>query len=89
MSLKPWPDGTPDTVRHDVIQRFIQDMSIEAKVHDVTRYGARVKKVVKDGAEWKITWSTPQVGLQSETSEFEQVSVSHCRDLTGSRANHR
>ncbi|GAB1202678.1 Flavin-containing monooxygenase ustF2 [Aspergillus pseudonomiae] len=74
VSLKPWPDGTPDTVRHDVIQRFIQDMSIEAKVHDVTRYGARVKKVVKDGAEWKITWSTPQVGMQSETSEFEQVS---------------
>ena len=66
-------------MRHDVIQRFIQEMSTEAKVHHITTYGARVTKLVKDGSEWRITWSTPQVGRESEIIEVKRESVSYYR----------
>lgn len=54
-------------------------MSTEAKVHHITTYGARVKKLVKDGSEWRITWSTPQVGIESKIIEVKQESVSYYR----------
>lgn len=58
VKLNEWPPGTPDFVNHRVLEKYIQDTSRKSHVDQVTRYGARVTSVRKDGAAWHITWST-------------------------------
>ncbi|KAH8695134.1 pantothenate transporter [Talaromyces proteolyticus] len=57
-TLNAWPDGTPDVVNHDVIQKYIQDTSRKTGVEDVTVWGARVTDLRKDGSTWHVKWTT-------------------------------
>ena len=45
-------------MRHYVLKDYIQDTSKKAGVDDVTKFGARVDRVYKDGSTWTVEWST-------------------------------
>lgn len=55
-TLLHWPEGTPDHVTHNDIERYIQALARETGTHDVTLYNTRVEEAIKDqetGA-WKV-----------------------------------
>jgi hypothetical protein len=56
--LNTWPKGTEPYVRHFVLKDYIQDTAKKAGVDDVTKYGAQVTKVYKEGSKWTVKWST-------------------------------
>ncbi|CRG86288.1 Flavin-containing monooxygenase FMO GS-OX-like 4 [Talaromyces islandicus] len=72
-TLNAWPEGTPDFVDHGVIKEYIQDTSIKTGVHNVTRWGARVVDLQKEGTEWKVTWSVLPADAENGNAE-EQLS---------------
>jgi hypothetical protein len=45
-------------VRHFVLRDYIQDTAKKAGVDNVTKYGAQVTKVYKEGSTWTVKWST-------------------------------
>lgn len=75
VKLNAWPEGTPDFVSHSVMKEYIQDTSSKAGVHDITIYGARVKKIVKQGRNWEVAWSRLEQESQG-VKEVEQIWVS-------------
>jgi hypothetical protein len=56
--LNTWPEGTAPFVRHFVLRDYIQDTAKKAGVDNVTKYGAQVTKVYKEGSTWTVKWST-------------------------------
>lgn len=56
--LNAWPEGTGPFVRHNVLKDYIQDTSQKAGVDNVTKFGARVDRVYKNGSTWNVHWST-------------------------------
>ncbi|KAJ5295852.1 hypothetical protein PENANT_c001G06505 [Penicillium antarcticum] len=56
--LNTWPAGTAPFVRHFVLKDYIQDTAKKAGVDGVTKYGAQVTKVYKEGSTWTVKWST-------------------------------
>jgi hypothetical protein len=45
-------------VKHHVLKEYIQDTSSKAGVDDITKFGARVTRVHKDGPTWTVHWTT-------------------------------
>ncbi|CAG7946160.1 unnamed protein product [Penicillium salamii] len=56
--LNAWPEGTGPFVRHNVLKDYIQDTSQKAGVDNITKFGARVDRVYKNGSTWNVHWST-------------------------------
>ncbi|KAJ6068767.1 hypothetical protein N7499_010654 [Penicillium canescens] len=56
--LNTWPEGTAPFVRHFVLRDYIQDTAKKAGVDNVTKYGAQVTKIYKEGSTWTVKWST-------------------------------
>ncbi|KAJ5050138.1 hypothetical protein NUH16_008676 [Penicillium rubens] len=56
--LNAWPEGTAHFVKHYVLKEYIQDTSKKAGVDDITKFGARVNRVHKDGPTWTVHWTT-------------------------------
>jgi ACS family pantothenate transporter-like MFS transporter len=75
-TLNTWPEGTGPFVRHYVLKDYIQDTSKKAGVNDVTKYGARVDRVHKDGSTWTVHWSTLSDADQ-DLVEKQESAVSH------------
>ncbi|KAJ5559155.1 Dimethylaniline monooxygenase N-oxide-forming [Penicillium sp. DV-2018c] len=77
--LNKWPEGTALYVKHHVIKEYIQDTSKKAGVEHVTKYGARVTRVHKDGSKWTVHWTTlsDDEGLveSQESAMFDSVIV--------------
>ncbi|KXG52892.1 Dimethylaniline monooxygenase, N-oxide-forming [Penicillium griseofulvum] len=78
-TLNAWPEGTPHFVKHHVLKEYIQDTSTKAGVDDITKYGARVTRVYKDGPTWTVHWSTLSNGQdpveKNESATFDSVIV--------------
>ena len=45
-------------MKHHVLKDYIQDTSKKAGVDAVTKFGARVDRVHKDGSKWTVHWTT-------------------------------
>ncbi|KAJ5178633.1 uncharacterized protein N7500_001332 [Penicillium coprophilum] len=77
--LNAWPEGTAHFVKHHVLKDYIQDTSNKAGVDDITKYGARVTRVYKDGPTWTVHWCTLSEGHDSvdkeESATFHSVIV--------------
>ncbi|KAJ5423190.1 Dimethylaniline monooxygenase N-oxide-forming [Penicillium cf. griseofulvum] len=77
--LNAWPEGTAHFVKHHVLKEYIQDTSTKAGVNDITKYGARVTRVYKDGPTWTVHWSTLSKGQDpvenKESATFDSVIV--------------
>ncbi|CAG7938680.1 unnamed protein product [Penicillium nalgiovense] len=77
--LNAWPEGTAPFVKHHVIKEYIQDTSSKAGVDDITKFGARVTRVHKDGPTWTVHWTTlseDQIPIENEESAaFDSVIV--------------
>ncbi|KAJ5813178.1 hypothetical protein N7447_010201 [Penicillium robsamsonii] len=77
--LNAWPEGTGHFVKHHVLKEYIQDTSNKAGVDDITKYGARVTRVHKDGPTWIVHWSTLGEGQEpvenEESATFDSVIV--------------
>ncbi|OQE20199.1 hypothetical protein PENFLA_c017G10259 [Penicillium flavigenum] len=56
--LNAWPEATAPFVKHHVLKEYIQDTSKKAGVDDITKFGARVSRVHKDGPTWTVHWTT-------------------------------
>ncbi|KAJ5413284.1 hypothetical protein N7465_005589 [Penicillium sp. CMV-2018d] len=74
VTLKEWPKDTPDFVKHQVVQQYIEEMSMKAQVHDATIYGARVRNIGKTGENWTVSWSTLQQNGESKITELNDSS---------------
>ncbi|CAH0025838.1 unnamed protein product [Clonostachys rhizophaga] len=59
-SLKSWPEDTPNLVPHSAVKGFLQELSVESGVNQVTEYWTRVESAVKnrDGQGWRLTTKT-------------------------------
>ncbi|CAH0044605.1 unnamed protein product [Clonostachys solani] len=59
-SIKSWPEDTPNLVPHSAVKRFLQELSSESGVAQVTEYWTRVESAVKseDGQGWRLTTKT-------------------------------
>ncbi|KAJ5479973.1 hypothetical protein N7530_005482 [Penicillium desertorum] len=77
--LNAWPEGTAPFVKHHVLKEYIQDTSSKAGVDDITKFGARVTRVHKDGPTWTVHWTTlseDQNPIEnSESATFDSVIV--------------
>ncbi|CDM31473.1 hypothetical protein DTO006G1_8800 [Penicillium roqueforti] len=77
--LNAWPEGTAPFVKHNVLKEYIQDTSKKAGVDDITKFGARVTRVHKDGPKWTVHWSTLSEGQdpteKEESATFDSVIV--------------
>ncbi|KAJ5336188.1 Dimethylaniline monooxygenase [Penicillium brevicompactum] len=77
--LNAWPEGTGPFVKHHVLKTYIQDTSRKAGVESVTKFGARVDRVHKNGSTWDVHWSTlggsDQEGLEEQVATFDSVIV--------------
>ncbi|KAJ5357030.1 Dimethylaniline monooxygenase N-oxide-forming [Penicillium concentricum] len=77
--LNAWPEGTGHFVKHHVLKEYIQDTSTKAGVDNITKYGARVTRVHKDGPTWTVHWSTLSEGQDpvenEESATFDSVIV--------------
>ncbi|KAJ5783234.1 hypothetical protein N7457_005008 [Penicillium paradoxum] len=79
-TLNAWPEGTALYVKHPVIKDYIQDTSKKAGVDHITKFGARVTRVYKEGATWTVHWSTlndrdGDPVEKPESAEFDSVIV--------------
>lgn len=63
-------------MKHNVLKEYIQDTSKKAGVDDITKFGARVTRVHKDGPKWTVHWSTLSEG-QDPTEKEESAVSSH------------
>lgn len=63
-------------MKHHVLKEYIQDTSTKAGVDDITKYGARVTRVYKDGPTWTVHWSTLSNG-QDPVEKNESAVSSH------------
>ncbi|KAF1986877.1 pantothenate transporter [Aulographum hederae CBS 113979] len=54
--LRPWPPGTEDFVPHHVLRDYIQDLSRQTGVEDITLYGSRVTQLQKTGGSWRLRY---------------------------------
>ncbi|KAK7408488.1 hypothetical protein QQX98_009355 [Neonectria punicea] len=56
-SLGPWPEGTEDITGHAQIESYLQSLSAEHGVDDVTVFHTRVEDARKsdDGSKWNLT----------------------------------
>lgn len=72
--LNTWPEGTGPFVKHHVLKDYIQDTSNKAGVDDITKFGARVTRVHKDGSTWTVHWSTLSEGQDPVENEESGVS---------------
>ena len=52
--LQAWPEGTPDFVTHEVFKNYIQEISRNTGVEELTSYGARVTEIKKEGQKWSL-----------------------------------
>lgn len=73
-TLNAWPEGTSPFVKHHVLKDYIQDTSSKAGVDDITKFGARVTRVHKDGPTWTVHWST--LSEDQDPVENEESAVS-------------
>ncbi|KAF2673076.1 dimethylaniline monooxygenase [Microthyrium microscopicum] len=79
--LGPFPEGTPDFVKHHVLCQYIQDTSEKSGVKAVTHFRTRVEDAKKVGQTWHVKTSTiqdPKAGQPSfveEDWEFDTVIV--------------
>ncbi|CAG7936280.1 unnamed protein product [Penicillium olsonii] len=71
-TLNDWPEGTERFVRHSVLKDYIQDTAQKAGVDNVTKFGARVDRVRKNGSSWVVHWSTLD---SSDQEAFDSVIV--------------
>ncbi|KAH7253367.1 hypothetical protein B0J15DRAFT_513588 [Fusarium solani] len=55
-NLKPWPKGTPENVSHWEIAKYLQNLSTENGLDEVTLYNTRVESATKslDGSTWIV-----------------------------------
>ncbi|KAK5996397.1 Flavin-containing monooxygenase ustF2 [Cladobotryum mycophilum] len=55
-SLAPWPEGTEEIIRHEVVAKYVQGIAFDYGVDDVTKYNTRVEQVTKspDGKTWLV-----------------------------------
>jgi hypothetical protein len=56
-----------------VLKDYIQDTAEKAGVNNVTKFGARVDRVRKDGALWTVQWSTLGYADQDLVEKQESV----------------
>ncbi|CAG8153127.1 unnamed protein product [Penicillium salamii] len=75
--LNAWPEGTGPFVRHHVLKDYIQDTSQKAGVDNVTKFGARVDRVYKNGSTWNVHWSTLSGSYQGVTFDSVIVASGH------------
>jgi ACS family pantothenate transporter-like MFS transporter len=69
-SIHDWPAGTPDYTTHDVMRRYIDEVTNIFGVHDRTRYQTNVLEVKKLGDSWNIR-------SRSRKSESKWLSNKH------------
>jgi hypothetical protein len=75
-TLHAWPEGTPGYVNHRIIKEYIQDLSKENGVEEVTRYGTRVTKLHKEGQIWQVTSSVLHEDISAgKIEEVEEIKV--------------
>ncbi|CAI7656041.1 unnamed protein product [Penicillium glandicola] len=77
--LNAWPEGTAPFVKHYVLKEYIQDTASKVGVDAITKYGARVTRVHKDGSTWTVQWSTlsedQDLVEKEESATFDSVIV--------------
>jgi cation diffusion facilitator CzcD-associated flavoprotein CzcO len=82
-SLMPWPEGTPDYVDHEAVEKYIQSIHDMAQLGGRTWYDTKVDSVTKTGGLWILKTRTlredrnVQGGyvLEHTTWEFDAVVV--------------
>ncbi|KAF4468692.1 major facilitator superfamily transporter [Fusarium albosuccineum] len=59
-NLKPWPTETEENLTHWEIEKYLQDLSAESGLNDVTFYNTRVEHAEKssDKTKWKLRTTT-------------------------------
>ena len=72
--LNTWPEGTGPFVKHHVLKDYIQDTSSKAGVDNITKFGARVTRVHKDGPTWTVHWTTLSEGQDPVENGESEVS---------------
>ncbi|KAF2431629.1 dimethylaniline monooxygenase [Tothia fuscella] len=66
-----WPDGTLDFVTHAVFKNYIQEISSKTGVQSLTKYGARVSAVKKEGLKWSLTYTVLGKDLNEPSQQYE------------------
>ncbi|KAI5460556.1 hypothetical protein BGZ63DRAFT_445171 [Mariannaea sp. PMI_226] len=81
-NLGPWPEGTEDITGHDNLEHYLQDLSSEHGVNDVTVFNTRVEHAQKsdDGNHWHLRTATLLKGpgfprFVERTWQFDAVVV--------------
>lgn len=83
-SLHNWPEGTPDYTTHDVMARYINEVTNIFGVHSRTRYQTNVLEVKKLGSSWNVKtrsrksdskWLSNKCELTTRDEQFDAVVV--------------
>lgn len=55
-TLSEWPPETADYVGHEVIEKYIQDISKQWHVHESTMYSTAVVGIQKKDKKWEVQY---------------------------------